>query len=182
MQMEIRFASWTRAGKFRVTFVRTNHISTIEGREPMIPLPCNSLTEMLREIYIPQKNLLKKKKNFEILNVPFFLKNETFSPRASISNPLQPPLLFASKTRQLLPPVEGDEKSLSKIIRHDCEARKLRWKSRDTIKRSDWLTSVIPNNVHPYVYICCNASSASVCPMMYDQRPGKNLSSSKHAG
>lgn len=61
MQMEIRFASWTRAGKFRVTFVRTNHISTIEGWEPMIPLPCNSLTEILREIYIPQKNLLKKK-------------------------------------------------------------------------------------------------------------------------
>lgn len=47
MQMEIRFASWTRAGKFRVTFVRRSNESHFGYRGGWAGDPYNSVTEML---------------------------------------------------------------------------------------------------------------------------------------
>lgn len=118
-----------------------------------------------RDIPEAQKNLLKKekKKKFaEILNVPFFLKNETFSPRASISNPLQPPLLFVSKTWQLLLPVKGVKsaslRSSPTIARQEISDEK------DAIRLNDRLTSVVPNNVHPYICVALSANFAIARP------------------
>lgn len=170
MQMEIRFASWTRAGKFRVTFVRTIERTTfpLSRRGTVIRLPYNSVTEMRkkqRDIPEAQKNLLKKekKKKFaEILNVPFFLKNETFSPRASISNPLQPPLLFVSKTWQLLLPFKG-VKSAS-LRSSPTIARQETSDEKDAIRLNDRLTSVVPNNVHPYICVALSANFAITRP------------------
>lgn len=172
MQMEIRFASWTRAGKFRVTFVRTIERTTFPlsrrgtDRWSVYRIIQLQKCERNREIFPKRKKIFlkkKKKKKFaEILNVPFFLKNETFSPRASISNPLQPPLLFVSKTWQLLLPVKG-VKSAS-LRSSPTIARQETSDEKDAIRLNDRLTSVVPNNVHPYICVALSANFAIIYP------------------
>lgn len=124
MQMEIRFASWTRAGKFRVTFVRRSNESHFRYRGGWAYIRIIQLQKCLareRDIYIcipeAQKNLLKKGKK----SVHFPLENErkTFSPIniESSSN-----LSFCLSRKLLLLVKEGIKKS----VPNDGEARNLR--------------------------------------------------------
>lgn len=100
MQMEIRFASWTRVQTNFASLSfddRTNRISTIEGDEPVIRIiQLQKCLARERDIYIYSRSAEKSSKKREKKRLHFPLENErTFSPRASISNPLQTSLFVS---------------------------------------------------------------------------------------
>lgn len=162
MQMEIRFASWTRAGKFRVTFVRTNHISTIEGWEPMIPLPCNSLTEMLREIYIPQKNLLKKKRtSLRFWTFHFSLRTKLFLPEHQYRILSSLLCFLPRKLDNFCLPSRGMKKafprSFATIARQESSDEKAAIRLNDPI---GWQVSSLITFIHMYIYVATHHQPA----------------------
>lgn len=107
MQMEIRFASWTRAGKFRVTFVRRSNESHFRYRGGWAYIRIIQLQKCLareRDIYIcmysrsAEKSSKKREKKcpfslgegkkdffthqYRILSKPLFLSlSKTFTSR-----------------------------------------------------------------------------------------------------
>lgn len=126
MQMEIRFASWTRvqANFASLSFDdRTNRISTIEGDGPVIRIiQLQKCLARERDIYIyipeAQKNLLKKgKKNVSIF--PWRTK-ELFLPEHQYRILSKP--LFLSLSKTFTSRRGGDKKER---VPHDGEARNL---------------------------------------------------------